>query len=364
MTRILVIEDDAAIRDTVTDVLEYGGYTVISTGNGITGLALAQSEAPDLILCDIMLPGLDGYGVKLALNEEPRVSSLPFIFLTARTTREDVRQAMAMGADDFLVKPFNSRELLDAVSARLHRNRQIASSRAIELDHVREYINLALPHELRTPLTGILGYLDALKSNFETMKPDAAHEMLDQIERSAMRLNHLIERYVAYAQLRVVASSPDLIQALNELAGEVPLSLVIRQVAETQAEQARRSADLTLELQPGSAGIIGEHFERLLTVLLENAFKFSSPGTPVQVNSEMTQTSYMLRVTDRGRGMTADQIARVGLNVQFERHHYEQQGVGLGLAIAQQIVRIYGGKLSIRSQPGESTTVTVDLPFA
>ncbi|HYO89445.1 MAG TPA: response regulator [Candidatus Limnocylindrales bacterium] len=364
MTRILVIEDDAAIRDTITDVLEYGGYTVISTANGITGLALAQSEAPDLILCDIMLPGLDGYGVKLALNEEPRASSLPFIFLTARTTREDVRQAMAMGADDFLVKPFGSRELLDAVAARLHRNRQIASARAIELDHVREYINLALPHELRTPLTSILGYLYALRGSLDTMDTDAIQEMLGQIERSAMRLNHLIERYVAYAQLRVVAGSPDLIQALNELAGEVPLSLVIREVAEAQAEQVRRLVDLTLDLQPGSAGIIGEHFERLVTVLLENAFKFSSPGTPVTVTSESTKAGYLIRVANQGRGMTADQIARVGANVQFERSHYEQQGVGLGLAIAQQIVRIYGGRLTITSTPGEETTVTVDLPFA
>ncbi len=364
MTRILIIEDDAAIRDTITDVLEYGGYSVISTSNGINGLALAQSESPDLILCDIMLPGLDGYGVKLALNEEPRASSLPFIFLTARTTREDVRQAMAMGADDFLVKPFGSRELLDAVAARLHRNRQIASARAADLDHVREYINLALPHELRTPLTGMLGYLYALRSSIETMQPDAVQDMLDQIERSAMRLNHLIERYVAYAQLRVVANSPDLIQALNELAGEVPLSLVIREVAETQAEQARRPDDLVLDLQPGSAGIIGEHFERLVLVILENAFKFSSPGTPVTVVSELTEAGYLVRVTNQGRGMTADQIARVGANVQFERNHYEQQGVGLGLAIAQQIVRIYGGRLTISSTPGETTTVTVDLPFA
>lgn len=364
MTRILVIEDDAAIRDTLTDVLEYKGYTVISTDNGISGLALAQSETPDLILCDIMLPGLDGYGVKLALNEVPRASSLPFIFITARTAREDVRQAMALGADDFLVKPFGSHELLDAVAARLQRNRQIANSRTIEMNQVREYINLTLPHELRTPLTGILGYLYALKSDFETLEAGAVHEMLDHIERSAMRLNHLIERYVAYAQLRVVANSPDLIQALNELAGEVPLSLIIREVAQAQAEQAGRVVDLALNLQPGSASIIGEHFERLITVLLENAFKFSSAGTPVTVTSAMTASGYLVHVTNEGRGMTADQIARVGANIQFERGQHEQQGVGLGLAIALQIVRIYGGRLSIVSTPGETITVTVDLPFA
>ncbi|HYO88359.1 MAG TPA: ATP-binding protein, partial [Candidatus Limnocylindrales bacterium] len=125
-----------------------------------------------------------------------------------------------------------------------------------------------------------------------------------------------------------------------------------------------RSADLTLDLQPGSAAIIGEHFERLVTAVIENAFKFSPPGTPVQVRSQATAQGYVIQVTDHGRGMTAEQIARVGANIQFERDRYEQQGVGLGLAIAQQIVRIYGGSLRIASVPGAHTAVTIDLPFA
>lgn len=363
MTRILVIEDDTAIRDTVTDILEFAGYTVLKASNGIIGLEVAQTELPDLILCDIMLPGLDGYGVKLALNNAPQVSSIPFIFITARAAREDVRQGMTLGADDYLTKPFSSRELLDVVATRIARYQQIAVSRVTDLESLREYINLTLPHELRTPLTSILGYLAMARDGVGTLDSEAMRDMLDRTERSAMRLHHLVERYVAYAQLRLISTNPEVIAALREVGEDMPLGLLLRHVADGQAEMTGRRADLEIDLQAGSAVIVGEHFERLVTVLLENAFKFSEPGTPITVISRAQPPSYLITIRDRGRGMTAEQIRQVGANVQFERRTYEQQGVGLGLAIANQIVEIYGGRLLLESAPGEGTTAHLELPL-
>lgn len=363
MTRILVIEDDTAIRDTVTDVLEFAGYSVLKATNGIIGLEMAQTESPDLILCDITLPGLDGYGVKLALNNAPQVSTIPFIFITARATREDMRQGMTLGADDYLTKPFSSRELLDVVATRLARYQQIAVSRVTDLEALREYINLTLPHELRTPLTSILGYLSMARDGVGKLDDDGMLEMLDQIERSSMRLHHLIERYVAYAQLRLISTNPEVISALHEVGEEMPLGLVLRHIADGQAELAGRRADLEMDIQTGSAAIVGEHFERLATVLLENAFKFSEPGTPVTVNGRIQPPYYLITIHDQGRGMTPEQIRRVGANVQFERRTYEQQGVGLGLAIANQIVQIYGGHLMLDSTPGQGTTARLELPL-
>ena len=363
MTRILVIEDDVEIQRSVADVLEYAGYSVIQAVNGISGLALAQNETPDLILCDIMLPGLDGYGVRLALNHEPRASAAPFIFMTARATRDDMRQGMLLGADDYLIKPFSSRELLDAVSMRLARHRQIAVSRSAELEELREYINLTLPHELRTPLTSILGNLDLLREGIDRMESASIRETLGSMEHASLRLHHLIERYVAYAQLRLAAANPDLIAALRELGSEVPLHLVLRHAAETQADAEDRRRDLDLDIRPGSADIVEEHFERLATVLIENAFKFSEPGTPVTITGTAQPPLYVITVQDRGRGMTAEQIARIGANRQFDRRTYEQQGVGLGLALAGQIVTLYDGRLSLTSTPGEGTTAHVELPL-
>ncbi|MBL8146703.1 MAG: response regulator [Anaerolineae bacterium] len=363
MTRILVIEDDTAIRDTVTDVLEFAGYSVLKANNGISGLEMAQAETPDLILCDIMLPGLDGYGVKLALNNAPQASSTPFIFITARSTREDFRQGMTLGADDYLTKPFSSRELLDVVATRIARYQQIAVSRATDLEALREYINLTLPHELRTPLTSMLGYLTMARDGVDTLNSDAMRDMLGQVERSSMRLHHLIERYVAYAQLRLISTNPELIAALREVGDEMPLGLALRHTAEGQAELAGRKADLHLDVQLGSAAIVGEHFERLITVLLENAFKFSEPGTPVTLTGRAEPPVYLITIRDRGRGMTPDQIRRIGANVQFERRTYEQQGVGLGLAMAYQIVHIYGGSLLLESKPGEGATARLELPL-
>jgi signal transduction histidine kinase len=363
VTRILVIEDDPAILEIVTDTLNYAGYSVITASNGITGLALAQSESPDLILCDIMLPGLDGYGVKLALNQEPRASGAPFIFITARAAREDVRQGMALGADDYLIKPFSARELLNAVHTRLARHQQIADAQTGDLEQLREYINLTLPHELRTPLTGVLGYLAMLRAGIGTLDDTALLDLVGHIEHASLRLNQLIERYVVYAQLRVAASSPELSAALREVGEALPLGMMLRHASEACADEAGRRADLRVEAQPGNAAIVGEHFERLITVLLENAFKFSEPGAPVTVSGQAEPPLYQIVITDRGRGMTTEQIARIGLNVQFERRTWEQQGVGLGLAIAREIVRIYGGRLSLDSAPDAGTTVTVALPL-
>ncbi|MEC4817280.1 MAG: EAL domain-containing response regulator, partial [Scytonema sp. PMC 1069.18] len=119
MTKILVIEDEESVRDNILDLLEAEDFVTIAAGNGLIGLQLAFTEVPDLILCDLMLPELDGYGVLTALREEPVTATIPFIFLTARSARADFRLGMDLGADDYLTKPFTRTELLSAIASRL-----------------------------------------------------------------------------------------------------------------------------------------------------------------------------------------------------------------------------------------------------
>ncbi|MBR8837618.1 MAG: EAL domain-containing response regulator [Stigonema ocellatum SAG 48.90 = DSM 106950] len=119
MTKILLIEDEESVRENLLDLLEAEGFNTIAAADGKIGLELAFSEVPDLILCDLMLPEIDGYGVLTALREEPSTAAIPFIFLTARTTRADFRQGMNLGADDYLTKPFTRAELLNAIASRL-----------------------------------------------------------------------------------------------------------------------------------------------------------------------------------------------------------------------------------------------------
>ena len=119
--RILVVEDDPVIRANVLELLVEEGFEVVAAQDGADGLALAKARVPDLVVCDIMLPKLDGYGVLQAVRADPALASLPFIFLTAKADRSDVRLGMSLGADDYLSKPFTASDLLDAVRTRMRR---------------------------------------------------------------------------------------------------------------------------------------------------------------------------------------------------------------------------------------------------
>ncbi|WP_324288385.1 response regulator [Pedobacter sp. SL55] len=126
--KILIIEDHDEIRANVVEILEMALYTVIEAENGMAGTEMAIKHLPDLILCDIMMPELDGYGVLYMLNKHTETADIPFIFLTAKAEHADLRKGMELGADDYLIKPFNGMELLNAIDIRLRKkwpNRRI-----------------------------------------------------------------------------------------------------------------------------------------------------------------------------------------------------------------------------------------------
>ncbi len=123
-TKVLLIEDSQDIRESTTEILEFANYEVFVADNGKLGVQFAQLHQPDIILCDVMMPQLDGYGVLYLLRINENTSSIPFIFLTAKAERSDVRKGMDMGADDYLTKPFDDIELLNAIESRLKKGQQ------------------------------------------------------------------------------------------------------------------------------------------------------------------------------------------------------------------------------------------------
>jgi len=127
MKKILLIEDNTEIRENTAEILELDGYEVIIAENGKIGVDLALKELPDLIICDIMMPVLDGYGVLHLLSKQSKTADIPFIFLTAKAERTDLRKGMEMGADDYITKPFDDVELLSAIESRL-RKKEIAKN--------------------------------------------------------------------------------------------------------------------------------------------------------------------------------------------------------------------------------------------
>lgn len=141
--KILLIEDNIDVRENTAEILKLANYSVITAENGKIGVELAQKEHPDLIICDIMMPVLDGYGVLHLLAKTPETSAIPFIFLTAKAERSDLRKGMEMGADDYLTKPFDDIELLNAIESRLKKSENVKREFDKNIDGLNDFLNSA-----------------------------------------------------------------------------------------------------------------------------------------------------------------------------------------------------------------------------
>ncbi|MBI3238347.1 MAG: response regulator [Flavobacteriia bacterium] len=147
MKKILLIEDNTDVRENTAEILTLAQYLVITAENGKDGVQLALKEKPDLIICDIMMPVLDGHGVLHLLSKNDATAGIPFIFLTAKADRGDVRKGMAMGADDYLIKPFDDEDLLNAIEVRLKKNEFLKIQFSQNLDGVNEFLREAKTFE-------------------------------------------------------------------------------------------------------------------------------------------------------------------------------------------------------------------------
>jgi two-component system, sensor histidine kinase and response regulator len=365
MKKILVIEDDPEVRDNIADILELtDDYTfeVVTAENGQAGLSRATEVQPDLIICDVMMPGLNGYEVLNALRKQDDTSNIPLIFLTAKVERDDQRAGMELGADDYLTKPFTARELLSAIAVRLAKKEADEQRMISHLDHLRSSITLSLPHELYTPLNGILAFSEFFLTNYDSIEPDEGREILESIHTSGKRLQRLVQNFLLYAQLETLTSDPNRRQTLRNERVNTPISALIRDIAHPIAERCDRTHDLTLDLQEILAVVSGSMLHKILEELIDNAFKFSEKGTPVAIAGQLQGQTLVITITNAGRGMTADQIAYLGAYSQIERCLHEQQGSGMGLAIAKRMVNLQDGTLTITSHPDQETCVTVVLP--
>ena len=361
MAKILVIEDEESIRENILDLLEAENFEGIGAINGQVGIKLANEQIPDLILCDMMMPEVDGHGVLKALRSEPLTATIPFIFLTAKADKSDIRTGMELGADDYITKPCTPQELLKAIAIRLEKQKTISRQSQKTLDELRTNISMSLPHELRTPLNAIMGFSELILSEYQVLKESDILEMIGQIQTSGHRLYRLIQNFLLYAELEIAATNPELLKEMRNSEFSCVKSL-LSQKARQQAKHANRTDDLQLNLQDSSVAMDSVRLAKIVEELLDNAFKFSLEGTPVVLSTVVENQTFILSVKDQGRGMTADQIAQLEAYRQFDRKIYQQAGLGLGLAIVQRLAELHGGKFKIESLPQQETIVCVSLP--
>jgi two-component system, sensor histidine kinase and response regulator len=361
MKKILVIEDNRSIRESILHLLEAEGFQAITAADGQAGTQVAREHLPDLILCDVVMPGLDGYGVLSNLRQHPDTAMIPFIFLTSESAKESFRHGMQLGADDYLTKPCSAEELLGAITSRFDKQAAIINHSQKQLDNLRTSIALSLPHEFRTPLNGILGLTEVLIEDHAQIDRQEILDIAQSVHRSAERLYKLIQNFLLYAELETALRDPERIELLRGGRTHYP-KVLIADVATQIARQMNREADLRLNLQNTIICISDCNLKKIIEELVSNAFKFSQPGTPIALTTTIQDQVLCLQVFDQGRGMTADQVANLGAYMQFERKFYEQQGSGLGLAIAKRMVEVHGGQVTITSILGKETRVQVLLP--
>ena len=369
MSKLIVIDDELAVRNNLVEMFELEGYEVIGAENGRAGVLLARQHLPDLIVCDIMMPELDGFGVLEELRQDFATATIPFIFLTARADKTDLRQGMSLGADDYLVKPFTRDEILTAISVRLAKQAVVAQKMQSRLDDLRANITLALPHELRIPLTSILGASDLLMEEAPALPLRDIQDLARNINAAGMRLQDLIMNFLLYAELALAIKDPEFAVTIKD-SSPCYVESVVAEIAREQARRAHREADLKLDVEPAAVWLGTVYLGKLIKEIINNAFKFSQPGRSVRVvgrpensPSQPGIRTYQLTVEDHGRGMTPEQISSVGAYLQFERRRHEQQGQGLGLIIAKWIAELHGGQLDIESAYGEGSAVHIRLPL-
>jgi len=359
--RILVIDDEEWLREMIHLALKQKGFEVIEAPNGADGIEKARKELPDLILCDINMEKVDGYLTLASLRNEAPTAAIPFILMTGLADNAGMRHGMELGADDYLPKPFTTDALYAAVDARLKKAQTVRDEAERKLANLRDNISLMLPHELRTPLNGILAYGEMLAADSATLKPAEVAEMGHVIHQSGRRLQRLVENFLIYAQLELVASDPKNVNALRIGQMEHPVSLIEKHAA-AQAAQAERPQDLSLELEDVPVPMVEEYLAKIVDELVQNAFKFSKAGSPVRIQLNESFNTAVLTISDQGCGFSTEQISRIGAYMQFDRRMQEQQGLGLGLMIAKRLVALHGGTLSIESTKDNGATITAKLP--
>jgi signal transduction histidine kinase len=361
---ILVVEDDAALLDGLRDILELAGYGVVTARNGVEGLAALEQSVPDLIVSDINMPRMDGYQFYAAVRTHPEWVSLPFIFLTAKGEKADVRRGKMLGADDYITKPFEEADLLVAVQAKLQRRAQLNAARDRQIADLKRTILTTLNHEFRTPLTYITTYADMLGD--DNVSAEDFKSFMHGIQVGSERLRRLVEDFIFLVELQTGEAQENYERRcapLTDLPGLLR-AVLARYHGRAEARGVRLVDDL-----PPAAGLPpiladAEYLADAVGRLVDNGVKFAKKnGGEVRLSACARDHGLAIVVADDGIGMRAGELDKIfDVFHQIDRAKLEQQGSGSGLAIAHGIVRLHGGELTAASTVDAGSTFTIELP--
>ena len=371
--RILLADDNADMREYVRRLLAER-YEVHAVADGEAALHVARAQEVDLVLSDVMMPNLDGFGLLKALRSDERTKTIPVILLSARAGEGSRVEGMVAGADDYLVKPFSARELLARVEAHLNLQRvrkeaeqavrdlmsqeQKARASAEVANRIKDDFLAMLSHELRTPLNAIVGWIHLLKKG-QLSENDRARG-IEAIDRNAAAQRAIIDELLDVS--RIVTGKLKLETKPVDLAGVIDAAIdAVRPAAEARGIQIVRSIDRKAGL------IIGEavRLQQVIWNLLSNAVKFTPKQGRVDVHLRTAGKDLEVVVSDTGEGIDPEFLPFI-----FERFRQADTsskrahgGLGLGLSIVRSLVEMHGGEILASSKgKGKGSKFTLKLP--
>lgn len=368
MTKILVIEDEEILRGEVVNWLQLEDYEAMGAEDGVAGVEAAFQHMPDLVLSDITMPRLDGYGVLLELRSNVSTAAIPFIFMTARASHEDIRQGMGLGADDYITKPFTRLELLGTIEARLKKKSAVVQSQRAEIEQlenalVEEHKQRMLKakmvamfsHDFRNPLAAIMSSSNLLRDYYERLDEQRRVVHFNRVEASVRQLMQMLDDMLVVSQMEtgkldcklepldVGAFLQDVVNEFQAIHHETHLILFENRFPSVLMADPRLLRQITANL-------------------ISNAIKYSPHGSEVRIILDRNNNDCILTIRDQGIGIP--QADQDNLFETFKRGSNvgSVNGTGLGLAIVKQAVELHGGTIQLESHVGKGTRVMVTIP--
>lgn len=373
---ILIVEDDVDMLNGIADALEVfpSRYNLrpLKAGNGQIALEMMRQHPVDLIVSDIMMPGMDGFEFLRYVRQNPDWTHIPFIFLTARGKELDVRKGRLSDADLYLTKPFVMGELAELIQTQLDRSFERRKRREQTLESLKKNMMQILNHEFRTPLTYVTAYYDMLDhylNSLEMRQADRNYgEYLHGIQTGCVRLTNLVGALIQAIELRSGTMAQQFAQRRHRIDD---LNGLVQAVIDGQRPFADEE-QVTILFEPatrapsfwGDAAGLQTAFD----ALLNNAIKFTAPVTGrerlVQVTVFTQGHEVGVAFSDTGLGIPAAMHERIfDLFEQYNRSLMEQQGAGMGLTIARDLVELHHGRIVLHSEENNGSVFTVLLPM-
>lgn len=363
--RMLVVDDIEANVRLLSRILKNAGHEISTAQSGEEALEKVISESPDVVLLDVMMPGMDGFEVCRRLRDDPRTSTLPVVMVTALQETEDRVKALEAGADDFLTKPVDSVEVVARVRSllRVKRGRDALEKSYADLksaESLRDDLSEMLVHDLRTPLTTLLGPLEMLEGEQFGNLNETQREVVAMSARSGYRLLYLVNELLDISKMEGGRMTLQPREVDLRKVGEEALEQV---VVVHSTDQSRIGIEYSNDLPPLVAD--EDLLRRVLINLLGNAIKFTPRNGQITLGIQARESEVLMWVRDTGEGVPLEDQERIFEKFgQVEsRKAGRKMSTGLGLTFCKLAVEAHGGRIWLESEPGVGSTFFFTIPL-